>query len=72
MTVKTRSARITGPMSYMAAGSTHTIPSGPCLLESAGEQMINIIWGAQGQKSVSLPAEEVEAARRSGNLVLLD
>ena len=48
------------------------IPIGPCLVESLGGRSIDIIWGARGQSSVALPAEEIEAAQDHGHLVLLD
>jgi hypothetical protein len=66
-------ARIVGPVSYWAgAGRKQNIPVGPCLIERVGGQSIDVIWGARGQRSVSLSVEEIEAAREGGNLVLLD
>jgi hypothetical protein len=32
----------------------------------------NIVWGANGQKSVALPIEAIASAAGSGHLVLLD
>lgn len=73
MLIKTHRARITGPVSYLAGtGRKQHIPIGPCLVESLGGQLMDIIWGAQGQRSVALPVEEVEAAQHQGNLLLLD
>jgi hypothetical protein len=73
MTLITHSARITGPVPYKAAnGVRHTIPLGPCLVERMNGNLIDIIWGASGQRSVALPVEEVEAAKDTGSLVLLD
>jgi hypothetical protein len=73
MDVTTHRARITGPVSYLGgSGRRQNIPIGPCLLESLGGRSIDIIWGARGQSSVALPAEEIEAARDQGRLVLLD
>ena len=69
----TKSARITGPVSYTTAnGNAHKNPLGPCLVERLDEQLIDIIWGPDGQRSAALPLEEVETARQQGNLVLLD
>jgi len=69
----TKSARITGPVSYTAAnGHAHNIPLGPCLVERLDDRLIDIIWGTQGQRSAALPLEEVESARQQGNLLLLD
>ena len=69
----TRSARITGPVRYGATGAMRrTIPLGPCLLEKLDARSIDIIWGAQGQRSAKLPLAEVEAARATGHLVVLD
>jgi hypothetical protein len=31
-----------------------------------------VIWGSQAQRCVAMPLETAEAARASGNLVLLD
>jgi len=73
MGITTHRARITGPVSYLAgSGRKHTIPIGPCLVESVGGRSIDIIWGTRGQSSVALPLEEIEAARDDGHLVLLD
>ncbi len=72
-TMATQSARITGPVLYKAAnGDAHNIPLGPCLIERLDDRLIDIIWGAEGQRSAALPLEEVESAEQSGNLVLLD
>jgi hypothetical protein len=73
MTNTTHRARIAGPVSYLSGkGRKQNIPLGPCLVEKMGERLIDVIWGARGQSSVALPAEEVEVARRDGYLVLLD
>jgi len=73
MDITSHSARITGPVTYVAAdGKKLNIPKGPCLVENLGGQLIDIIWGAKGQKSAALPLVEVEAARDHGNLVLID
>ena len=72
MSVTTHSARITGPVVYLAdGGSPCEIPLGPCLIEEADGQPIDIVWGAQGQRSVALAREEVEAAKHSGHLLML-
>jgi hypothetical protein len=73
MTFTTHSARITGPVPYQGAnGVEHHIPLGPCLLERLDDRLIDIIWGASGQRSAALPVEAVAAAQDTGNLVLLD
>ncbi len=73
MTLITRSARITGPVPYRGTnGVQHNIPLGPCLVEQLDGRLIDIIWGASGQRSAALPVKEVEAAQDTGNLVLLD
>jgi hypothetical protein len=73
MTLITRSARITGPVPYTAAnGVEHHIPLGPCLIEQLDHHLIDIIWGASGQRSAALPVEDVAAAQHTGNLVLLE
>ncbi len=73
MDITTHRARITGPVSYRSAsGRKQNIPIGPCLVESRGVRLIDIIWGTRGQSSVALPVEEVEAAQDHGHLVLLD
>ena len=69
----TQSARITGPICYKAAnGRPHNIPLGPCLIEQLDDRLIDIIWGADGQRSAELPLAEIESAREQGNLVMLD
>lgn len=73
MDITTHSARITGPISYLAGtGRKQNIPIGPCLVESVGGRAVDIIWGASGESSVALPVEEIEAAQDQGHLVLLD
>ena len=73
MAVTTHSARITGPVSYLAKGGhQHHIPLGPCLVERGSGQSVDIVWGEQGQRSANLPLEALAAAQAIGNLVLLD
>jgi len=73
MDMSTHRARITGPVPYLAgSGRKQNIPIGPCLIESLGGRSVDIIWGVRGQSSVALPLEEIEAAKHSGRLVLLD
>lgn len=68
-----KSARITGPVPYTSAsGHAHNIPLGPCLIERLDDRLIDIIWGANGQRSAALPLEDVASAERQGNLLLLD
>lgn len=69
----THSARITGPVAYVAGdGDRDNIPLGPCLVEHADDGSVAIIWGASGQRSAALPAAAINAAQDDGNLVLLD
>jgi hypothetical protein len=73
MAITTHSARITGPVSYLAgSGRKQRIPIGPCLVENQGGHCIDVIWGVRGQSSVALPIEEIEAAQDHGHLVFLD
>lgn len=73
MEITTHRARVTAPIPCPASGGRRQcIPVGPCLIESRGERSIEIIWGAQGQSSVTLPSEEINAAVDTGDLVLLD
>ncbi len=73
MTITTHSARITGPVPYLVeGGGKQHIPIGPCLIESRGGPSIDIVWGADGQSSVVLPVEEMQAAQYRGSLILLD
>lgn len=73
MHMTTHRARILAPVSYRAAsGRKQTIPIGPCLVEGLDARLIDIIWGARGQSSASLPIEDVKAAQDLGHLVLLD
>jgi hypothetical protein len=69
----THSARITGPVSYLAAsGRRVKIPLGPCMVERMDGKLTDIVWGTRGQSSVALPSDEVQAAQDLGHLVLLD
>jgi hypothetical protein len=78
MSITTHSARITGPVSYLAEGGhLHHIPVGPCLIEAvagaaAEGRAIDIIWGAHGQSSAALTLDELLSAQSHGHLVLLD
>lgn len=73
MTGSTRSARITGPLTYTnAAGKRAHIPLGPCLVEALDGDLVDVIWGIHGQKSAQLPISELAQARHGGNLVMLD
>lgn len=73
MAITTHSARITGPVPYSGAGGHKgNIPLGPCLVERLDNQLIDIIWGACGQRSAALPVKDIEAAQQHGHLILLD
>ena len=67
------SARVTGPVTGVAAGGKPLkVPMGPCLVEQGDEREVEIIWGAQGQNCAALPVAELASAEESGRLVLLD
>ncbi len=69
----THSARITGPVAYLAHdGRQLTIPLGPCLVEQGDGSLFDIIWGATGENCAALQAEALASARDGGQLVLLD
>jgi hypothetical protein len=73
MLTTTHSARITGPVTYLAAGGKlHHIPLGPCLLELIDQVSIDVIWGPLGQSSAALPVTVIQAAHEHGHLELLD
>jgi hypothetical protein len=73
MTITTHTARITGPMTYLAtSGYELKIPLGPCMVEHSGGAFTDIVWGTCGQSSAALPSEAVQAAQDQGHLVLLD
>ncbi len=73
MTMTTHTARITGPVTYLAAnGRRANIPLGPCMVERMGGPLTDIVWGTRGQSSAALPSEAVQAAQDLGHLVLLD
>jgi hypothetical protein len=73
MQITTHSARITGPLAYLAAGGKmRHIPIGPCLLERTDDGSIDVIWGANGQSSAALPATVIQAAHEDGILQLVD
>lgn len=67
MDITTHSARITGPVSYLSGGGRkQNIPVGPCLVESLGGQLVDIIWGTRGQSSVALPLTRSRLRETSG------
>lgn len=69
----THVARVLGPITFVGAnGRSRTIPIGPCLVEELDGDMVDIVWGAAGEKSAVLPSTEAEAAERAGQLKLLD
>lgn len=73
MNMTTHTARITGPVTYLAAnGRKLNIPIGPCMVECMNGPLTDIVWGSRGQSSVALPSEAVRAAQEQGHLVLLD
>jgi hypothetical protein len=73
MTRTTHHARILGPIPYgTESGKQGNIPLGPCLVEQVDGRLVDVIWGASGQKSVGLPLKDIEAAADHGHLVLLD
>jgi hypothetical protein len=73
MSISTHTARITGPVTYVAAnGRRVNIPLGPCVVEQVDGALTDIVWGSRGQSSAALPSEEVQAAQDQGHLVLLD
>jgi len=66
-------ARILGPVPYRAGGGKQgNIPLGPCLVERVDGHLVDVIWGATGQRSTELPFRDIEAAADRGDLVLLD
>ncbi|CAM5798119.1 hypothetical protein [Rhizobacter fulvus] len=70
---ETHSARVTGPLRVVAHdGQALTIPVGPCLIEELDGDMVDLVWGRAGEKSVVVPTVEVESAERDGTLVRLD
>ena len=73
MSISTHTARITGPVTYVAAnGRRMSIPLGPCVVERVDGALTDIVWGIRGQSSAALPTEDVQAAQDQGHLVLLD
>ena len=73
MSRTTHSARIVGPVTYVATGGRQLeIPLGPCLVEQGDGHLVDIIWGAKGQSAATLPPTEFESAEESGHVVVLD
>jgi hypothetical protein len=73
MSNTTQCARVTGPISYLAtSGRRAQIPLGPCILERGDGELIDIVWGHQGQSSTALPTAVVQAAQDEGHLLMLD
>ena len=70
---ETHSARVTGPLRVLAQdGQARIIPAGPCLIEELDGDLVDLVWGRAGEKSVVVPTVEVQSAERDGKLVLLD
>lgn len=68
-----RNARIVEPLSYWStAGKQLKIPVGPCLVEQMAGAQAEIIWGSSGQNSAGISQKDVDAAERSGALLMLD
>ena len=66
-------ARIIEPLGYLASdGRQSSIPVGPCLVEEIPGARVEIIWGANGQNSTTLPQADIRSAEQSGLLLLLD
>lgn len=73
MTITTHNGRITGTLIYAKAdGAKALIPLGPCMVEQTSAGLVDIVWGANGQRFAALSVEVVEAAAKHGQLVLLD
>jgi hypothetical protein len=73
MTFTTHNARATAPLPYQKAhGTAGAVPIGACLMEQAGGDAVDIIWGSTGEHSVKLNVEAAKAAADSGSIVLLD
>lgn len=69
----THCARVTGPIAYLAtSGRRSHIPLGPCIVERGDGELIDIVWGHQGQSSTALPTAVVQAAQDEGHLLMLD
>jgi hypothetical protein len=69
----THRARITGPVPYYkSGGKASRIPLGPCIVEQADRDLVDIVWGATGQNCAALPIQSVKNAASLGHLVLLD
>lgn len=73
MSVATHSARIVHPITFTdEKGQLNSIPIGPCLVEELGTECVTVFWGPAGEESALLPAQDVEVAESSGDLILLD
>jgi hypothetical protein len=73
MALTMHSARIMGPVPYTGRnGRQVNIPLGPCLVEQLDGCLVDIIWGASGQRSAELPLKDMATATERGHLVLLD
>ena len=69
----THSARVTDPIRVVADdGHARTIPVGPCLVEELDGDLVDVVWGRAGEKSLVMPTTQIESAEREGKLVLLD
>lgn len=72
MDLQTQCARITGPVAYLSGtGRKQNIPLGPCIVENMGDRLVDVIWGARGQRSVAIPIEDIKAAQARGHIEIL-
>lgn len=54
MTTLTHTARITGPVTYLAGnGRKVNIPLGLCMVEQTEGAHTDFVWGTRGQSSVA-------------------
>jgi hypothetical protein len=73
MSHHTHTARVTNPIRVVAHdGRARTIPVGPCLIEELEGDLVDVVWGRTGEKSLVMPTTQVQSAEREGKLVLLD
>jgi hypothetical protein len=73
MNFPTRNARLLAPLQFQDPdGTAVQVPAGECLIEQVDDASVDVIWGAEGENSITVSLDAVKAAAEEGTLVLVD